>query len=396
MSFKKFSIATLVLLAVAVSAYGQGRKPIPREVESQYLVSVKAGIVNFIEGSVDFKRGETWNAVIDGEELQSGDLIRTGANGRVEVLLNPGSYLRLAENSGFVFTDTSVDDIKLHLSYGSVIIEASAVNNLISITTAQAEYSIPFGGLYRFNVSPDAKDEVIVRKGAVVVGASTVTIGGAKVPLTGTVIREGERMQVGTAGPSGKPQVARLGKPRDDSMDKWSKDRAKTIVATNQKLRVNGLSGRVASMLGAGMGLGGGFRVFDMFCGCYTFVPSGFYDPWVSSPYGYFYTHYCWFRSLAPGDTIRGGVRYCCDYGGGGGYSPRSRSPIMGGPAGGSSSPRGTDTSVRVDRGGGPIGPATPVSGTGGGVSTAPSSGSSHGGGDAAPSTPRGGSRPPR
>lgn len=393
MSFKKFSIATMVLLAVAASAYGQGRKLLPRQVESQYLISVKAGIVNFIEGSVDFKRGETWNTVLDGEELQSGDLIRTGANSRVEVLLNPGSYLRLAENSGCVFTDTSVDDIKLHLSYGSVIIEASAVNNLISITTSQAEYSIPFGGLYRFNVSADAKDEVIVRKGAVVVGASTVTIGGAKVPLTGAMIREGERVLVGTAGAAGKPEVAKLGKPRDDGMDKWSKYRAKTIVATNQKLKVNGLSGRVASLMGAGIGMQGGFWVYDMFCGCYTFVPSGFYDPWVSSPYGYSYTHYCWFRNWAPRDP----VRYCCNPGG---YSPgNGRSPVIGGPGGGSNPSRSYDGSGRVDHGGGPIGPVTPVSGGGvggGGGSPAPSSSPSHGGGDAAPSTPHGGGRPPR
>jgi hypothetical protein len=37
--------------------------------------------------------------------------------------LNPGSYIRLAENSSFEFLTTSLDDLQLKLSDGSAMLE---------------------------------------------------------------------------------------------------------------------------------------------------------------------------------------------------------------------------------------------------------------------------------
>ena len=365
MNATKFSIATLALLIVAASGSAQGRRPLSHQEKSDYLVSAKAGIVNAVEGTVTFKRGETPpDTLLEGDELQSGDVIETQAGSRVEVLLNPGSYLRLSENSAFVFTNTSVDDIKLHLTNGSAILEASIVNQLISVTTAQARYSVLFGGLYRFNVSPNAKDEVIVRKGEVKVGAA-ITANDGRGPLKGATIPDGKRALVGPDKPGGDPVIAKLDKRSDDSLDKWSKNRAKTIVASNRKIHRDVLRGGVVSLLGAGMRSPGGFWIFNPYTGGYTFVPSGFWDLW--SPYGYCYINYA-----VPG-YYGSGIRSCCY--GGGGYSG-SR------PGGGGG-------------GGGTVGPG-PAGGGGGGGSTG-GGGVGRGGEGAAPSSPRGGgSRPPQ
>jgi hypothetical protein len=51
--------------------------------------------------------------------------------------MNPGSYLRLAENSEFQFDDISLDHLKLRLTKGSAIIEATGVADMdLGVTVA--------------------------------------------------------------------------------------------------------------------------------------------------------------------------------------------------------------------------------------------------------------------
>ena len=60
---------------------------------TQFLVSTRAGLVNYVQGSANVK------AAIS---VPAGEVIATGPGAAVELLLNPGSYLRMGENTRVV------------------------------------------------------------------------------------------------------------------------------------------------------------------------------------------------------------------------------------------------------------------------------------------------------
>jgi hypothetical protein len=86
-------------IAIACLALGGGAGVAP----AQQMISAKAGLINVVEGQ----------AIVDGKplvpkpseftQLKPGSLLETG-EGRSEVLLSPGSYLRLSENSAIRMT----------------------------------------------------------------------------------------------------------------------------------------------------------------------------------------------------------------------------------------------------------------------------------------------------
>src|SRR5213592_3800278 len=58
----------------------------------RYIVSARAGGVNYVEGTVAVvRKSGTSGLLLKGDTLEVGDRVSTAANGKVEVLLNPGS-----------------------------------------------------------------------------------------------------------------------------------------------------------------------------------------------------------------------------------------------------------------------------------------------------------------
>ncbi len=266
MKFYRINLAALAILFVFSTAFGQSRKPISPEEQSQYLVSIKAGAINFAEGDVSFKRDETgWGTLIMGDDLRDGDVVKTGADGHVEILLNPGSYLRLSENTELVFTDTALDALNLKLVRGAAIVEASVVEEPIAVVTSGAEYSIQEKGLYRINVNQDGSSEIFVRNG--------------KVMVAGTKVKKGKKALI--AGST--PVVTKFDKKEETTFDLWSKDRARTLIAANKQLSNRRLKSTLANSNVLGMWL------YDPVMGFCTFLPGygGF-----SSPYGWGYSRY--------------------------------------------------------------------------------------------------------
>src|SRR5712671_2907487 len=73
---------------------------------TQFLVSTKAGLVNYVQGSATVKAASV---------APAGKPIMTGLGGAVEILLNPGSYLRMGENSKVVLDKVELYDIALRI-----------------------------------------------------------------------------------------------------------------------------------------------------------------------------------------------------------------------------------------------------------------------------------------
>ncbi|HEY3040469.1 MAG TPA: FecR family protein [Pyrinomonadaceae bacterium] len=304
-------VAALVL-SIPLTGLSQDRE--------KFVISARAGGVNAVTGRATMHPhgNSEWRTLTIKEDLETGDIVRTGLDGRVEMLLNPGSYLRIGENSEFELADNSLENLEVRLIKGTAIVEVTGADDqdlFIGITTPHTRMSIIRRGLYRVNVMPGDATELIVRKGRVILeGSHTKVKGGNKVVFS-----------------SGSFSVAKLenaDKKDADTLGTWSKDRAQTLAKANSRI-----SGRTLSAFASSFrndwsyeGLWGrsGFWLFNRDFGCYTFLPIGY--GW-GSPYGGSYS-----RSFYGGAYWRG-------------RGPTFDGPIGTGTAGGNSTGSGSGSS---------------------------------------------------
>lgn len=272
-------VAALVL-AIPLTSHSQNRE--------KFVISAKAGGVNAVTGRASMRpHGNTeWQQLTIKEDLEAGDMVKTGIDGRVEMLLNPGSYMRVGENSEFELADNSVENLEVRLIRGTAIVEVTGADDeelFIGITTPHTRMSIVRSGLYRVSVVPGDTTELIVRKGRVMLeGSHTKVKGGNKVVFS-----------------SNSFSVAKLGdaekKDRDD-LENWSKDRAQTLAKENSRISGRTLNALASNIFNDPFQLrGSGFWLFSSAGRCYTFIP---YYGSFHSPYGGAYS-----RTIAPGDV---------------------------------------------------------------------------------------------
>ena len=123
------------------------------------------------------REGQAPQLLTSHDNLVSGDIVRTGFGSQAEILLNPGTYCRLAENSEFVLVDGSLENLLVRLNRGSAIIEATGPDNVsqyITIVTAQQKFTILRAGIYRINATSETT-EIFVHKGRIGLGKGEQT-----------------------------------------------------------------------------------------------------------------------------------------------------------------------------------------------------------------------------
>lgn len=273
----------LFALALVASCAFAGAQAQTRD---RHVISARAGAVNFASGDVRVKlQGQSsWQRLTDKDTLASGDTVQTGPGARAEILLNPGSYLRLGENAEFTLADDSLDALRLKLTAGSAVVEATGFDGLrvsIVVETPHTSAAVVKSGLYRFNVVPLSVTEVAVHKGRALVGRQPDALK-----------LKGKRVARVSAG---GVEQAKLDTKQKDELDLWSRQRAKTLAEANRKLSrrdVNALFARlnwfgyVSPAYGLRPGYPFGIWFFDVSRRCYTYLP-GLYG--VASPYGFGY-----------------------------------------------------------------------------------------------------------
>jgi hypothetical protein len=244
----------------------------------KFVISARAGGVNAVTGRATMRPhgNAEWRQLTIKEDLETGDIVSTGLDGRVEMLLNPGSYMRIGENSEFELADSSLESLEVRLIKGTAIVEVTGADDedlFIGITTPHTRMSIIRRGLYRVNVVPGDTTELIVRKGRVMLeGSHTKVKGGNKVVFS-----------------SGSFSVAKLEKAdkASDTIEGWSKGRAQLLAKANSQI-----SGRTLNTLASSFNrdwsylssLGrAGFWLYSSGSRCYTFIP--YFGGW-DSPYG--------------------------------------------------------------------------------------------------------------
>jgi hypothetical protein len=212
----------------------------------QYVVSVKAGLVNHVEGTAN---------VAEMEMARPGLPIRT-EEGYVEVLLTPGAFLRIGENSAVVLDGVDLESVSLRLVEGPAVIEVIDIDKKypIHVTTGGLTMNIVAAGIYRF-----------------VDGVATVLSGKLQTPDSKFSYEKGWQVFF-----QDNYRARRSTNVQLTGLDVFSQTRSQTIAEANFTLATQINPSSYGSQP---------YWLFAPHIGFFTFIPHGNYR----SPYGYQY-----------------------------------------------------------------------------------------------------------
>jgi hypothetical protein len=121
----------------------------------QSVISTRSGVINFFEGNV-YLAGQAlvaspgkFPSVPQGAELRT-------AQGRAEVLLTPGVFLRLGDRSAIRMVANELMDTRVELLAGSAIVDSMQPSAGTSVTLIYTKWSVRFPeqGIYRIDSDP--------------------------------------------------------------------------------------------------------------------------------------------------------------------------------------------------------------------------------------------------
>ncbi len=258
---------------------------------AQYVISAHAGIVQYVEGRAYLNDQVVEPKFGQFPDIKENQEFRT-EEGRAEILLTPGVFLRLGENSSIRMISTRLTDTKVEVLSGSAVIECSDVPKDNSIQAIYKANAIRFEkqGLYRIDTEP-ARFRVYEGEAVVTDPSGQLTLkNGKQTNLSGVLLAEN------------------FDRKDQDSLYSWSDRRAAYVSQANIA------SANAASNTGYGYGSGGygygsggyglfggggygynglgygpsflgGWTLNPMF-GMYTYMP---YSGFGYSPFGYTY-----------------------------------------------------------------------------------------------------------
>lgn len=277
---------TISVIAIGLICFGgliaQGNNN-GTSVSDRYIVSATAGGVNYTEGSVTVVRENgTSGRLLKRDRVEVGDRISTESDGRAEILLNPGSYIRVGGNTTFEFGTTDLEDLQIRLDRGSAVFEVFASDEFrVSVFTPKGKTVLMETGVYRVDVTRGGSATVAVTEGKAQVGHSSRT-----------VVKAGRMGLVGTE----QASIKKFDRGDRDELAEWSKSRSKELAKMTSSLK----NDRVRSLLIDAFSTWNfldysfGLWVYSPFTNSYCFLPYG--RGWYS-PYGYNYrTGLDWYR----------------------------------------------------------------------------------------------------
>jgi FecR protein len=119
---------------------------------AQEVISAHSGVVNFSEGSVFLDDQPLDHKFGTFPDIKDGSTLRT-EKGRAEILLTPGMFLRMDENSAIRMRSNSLADTRVEFLHGSAIVDAAdaAPDNHVSVFYKGTQVRFPEQGIYRLD-----------------------------------------------------------------------------------------------------------------------------------------------------------------------------------------------------------------------------------------------------
>jgi hypothetical protein len=224
------------------------------------------GTLNYLEGHAFVDNSALNKNAIGSTDLKAGQTLTT-ADGKVEVLLTPGVFLRVGENSSAQMITPDLTDTHLRLNQGQAMVEVDKIypENDIQITQNGATARLLKNGLYDFDAE-EGHMRVFSGKASVVDGDRTLTVKG------------GHELRLNT--PNAK--VVSFNKEefaKTDDLYRWSSLRSEYLAEANvNTARIYVVDGWYGpGWIGAGW-------YWSPWYDCYSFIPGGGF---LFSPFGW-------------------------------------------------------------------------------------------------------------
>jgi hypothetical protein len=244
---RRFAFGMFFALVASVCAY------------SQSVISAHSGVIHYVEGRVLLAGAPVEPKFGQFPEVKNGQELET-REGRAEILLTPGVFLRLGENSSVRMISNRLTDTKVEVLTGAALVECAEVlkDNAISLQFGDAEMLLLKHGLYRVDAEP-ARFRVFDGEAVVRNGSGQVTLKrGHETMLNGVL-------------------AANKFDPKEgDELYRWASRRSEYLSVANVS------AANTLRSSGAGWSTGG--WQFNPWFGMYTFVP---YSGIAYSPFGY-------------------------------------------------------------------------------------------------------------
>src|SRR5579885_2074202 len=124
---------------------------------STLLASISPGTLNYFEGRASID-GQHLTSKAPGSTSLSPNQVLSTENGKAEVLLIPGTYLRLGDDTSIRMVSPSITDTRFEVQHGEAMLEVDEFHKQNNITVMQngGTAQIQQKGLYRFNADHDS------------------------------------------------------------------------------------------------------------------------------------------------------------------------------------------------------------------------------------------------
>ena len=143
-----------------------------------YTISAKPGVVNYVEGHAFLNGKELSAQKLKAVSMAPNDIVSTDI-GKVEVLLSPGVFVRLGDNTQVRMVSPSLTDTQIELKSGTAMIEVDDLvkDNHLTVLDHNGTMSVEKPGLFRLSAGDPPIVATIEGKAALFVGDSKIEIG---------------------------------------------------------------------------------------------------------------------------------------------------------------------------------------------------------------------------
>ena len=184
---------------------------------AQTVISAKSGLIHYVEGRAYLGDQQIESKFGEFPDLKENAQLRT-EEGRAEVLLTPGVFLRVGDNTAIRMVTNRLIDTRVEFLSGSALVEADELLKDNGVTIVYKDYAIQLEkkGMYRFDSDPPA-----VR---VYDGQAMVLFNGKS-----EEIKTNHMLEM-----NGELKIARFDKDKStDELYLWSRDRSQYLAMAN-------------------------------------------------------------------------------------------------------------------------------------------------------------------
>ncbi len=223
------------------------------------------GMLNYVEGQASINNEPVNSRSIGSVDVERDQILQTG-QGKAEILLTPGVFLRLGDNSALRMISPGLTNTSVELLQGEALVEVADLHkeNNLSVLDHGATTELQKNGLYRF----DADHPEV----AVIDGKAKVSEDDQSVEL-----KKGKETDV-----SEPPHPVKFDRKKTDDLYNWSKVRS-DYLSEASATSASAYAGNNGGWLGGGWYWNPYFSMYSYLPGdgfLYSPFGYGFYSPW--------------------------------------------------------------------------------------------------------------------